>query len=98
MADGKSLAVTLEEIRRSPLLQRTAIEKVLKDEDVWVHVAYIYIHSQVKKQNFRIKKDGTIDVRGNIGRLVVKLQAATGHPSIQFEKDAEGHWIRKEGL
>lgn len=85
-----------EELKHDWQRQKDAVKKVMEDEDAWLHVAYIYIWARVKDMSFKIKEDGTIDRRDNIGRLVSKLNEATAGPPIEFVKDPSGSWVRKE--
>jgi hypothetical protein len=96
MVDEKSLVVTPEEMRYSWLLQSTAIEQVLRDEDAGIHVAYIYTIEMIKFPPFKIRKDGTPDRRDNRGRLVVKLARVLRLKPLQFVKEPDGTWIWKE--
>jgi hypothetical protein len=93
----KASTKTWEELKHDWELQKERVKTVLEDEDAWIHVAYIYISTQTKKMNFKINKNGTIDRRENIGRLVAKLYEATSGRLLEFIKDSNGNWIRKEG-
>jgi len=57
---------------------RADIIRVLDDEDVWIHVVMNYVASMKKERMLRFRKNGKLDQRYNVSRVVARLNHAIG--------------------